>query len=123
MDMEQNYLDPERTMKYAVFSIRNSLENGISYRRSFIVLKNGSGMIVRFTRLEDYAGIYSWRTYKPLQADPEPKLYFICGMLNSQLTIGHKIKQQERPWVCIHSPHYMMSGSYTYRRGPRVAYP
>ena len=45
MDMEQNYLDPERTMKYAVFSIRNSLENGISYRRSFIVLKNGYGMI------------------------------------------------------------------------------
>ena len=82
MDKEQKYVDPERTMKYAVFSIRNSLENGISYRRSFIVLKNGYGMIVRFTRLEDYAGIYSWKTYKPLQADPEPKLYFICGMLN-----------------------------------------
>lgn len=82
MDKEQNYLDPERMMRYAVFSIRNSLENGISYRRSFIVLKNGYGMIVRFTRLEDYAGIYSGRTYKPLQADPEPKLHFICGMLN-----------------------------------------
>lgn len=90
MDMEQNYLDPERTMKYAVFSIRNSLENGISYRRSFIVLKNGYGMIVRFTRLEDYAGIYSWRTYKPLQADPEPKLYFICGMLNYMLVENGK---------------------------------
>ena len=82
MDKEQNHLDPERIMRYAVFGIRNSLENGISYRRSFIVLKNGYGMIVRFTRLEDYAGIYSGRTYKPLQTDPEPKLHFICGMLN-----------------------------------------
>ena len=27
MDKEQNHLDPERIMRYAVFSIRNSLEN------------------------------------------------------------------------------------------------
>ena len=43
MDKEQNYLDPERMMRYAVFSIRNSLENGHSYRSNLNAHNKGHG--------------------------------------------------------------------------------
>ncbi|SDB12819.1 site-specific integrase [Butyrivibrio sp. INlla16] len=79
--VRENQLE-ERRLKYAVFTVRNCIENGESFDRSFIVLKNEYGIIERFTRLQDYAGIYTYRTYKPLQSNPEPKLYYICKMLN-----------------------------------------
>ena len=39
-------------------------------------------MITRFTRLQEFAGVYENHTYKPLTANPEGKLYFIVAMLN-----------------------------------------
>lgn len=49
------------------------------YARSFIVVRNGYGVIVRFTRLQDYAG---FKNYKPITSNAEKKLYYVCGMLN-----------------------------------------
>lgn len=73
---------PEKTQRYAVYSIRNKTEDGLLYTRAFIVVKNGYGVITRFTRLQEFAGVYENHTYKPLTANPEGKLYFIVAMLN-----------------------------------------
>ena len=76
---------PEQLQRYAVYSLRRTTEDGLSFTRSFIVIKNGYNVIVRFTRLQDYAGVYARRTYRPVTADPESKLHFICKMLNYAL--------------------------------------
>ena len=73
---------PERHQRYAVYSLRNSTDDGLIYTRSFIVLKNDYGVIVRFTRLQEYAGVYENKTYRPLSSNPEGKLYYIVNMLN-----------------------------------------
>lgn len=78
--MEMN--PPEKEQRYAVYSLRNKTEEGLLFTRSFIVLRNGYGVICRFTRLQEFAGVYENRTYKPLTANPEGKLYFIVSMLN-----------------------------------------
>ena len=76
---------PEQTLRYWVYSVRNTMEDGLIYTRSFIVVKNGYNVITRFTRFQEYAGIYVHGIYKPITADPETKLYFICGFLNYAL--------------------------------------
>jgi len=73
---------PEKMQRYAVYSIRNKTEDGLLYTRAFIVIKNGYGVITRFTRLQEFAGVYENHTYKLLTANPEGKLYFIAAMLN-----------------------------------------
>ena len=76
-------MDPlELNQRYAVYSIRNTVENSLIYARSFIVIKNGYGVIVRFTHFQEYAGVYVNGTYRPLTSNPEAKLYYICDMLN-----------------------------------------
>lgn len=82
MDDQRELIPPEQVQRYAVYSLRNTMEDGRVFTRSFIVIKNGYGVIARFTRLQEYAGIYTRGTYKPITANPEAKLYFICGMLN-----------------------------------------
>ncbi len=71
--------DPERMKRYGVYTIRTSCVDGVVYSRSFIVIRNGYGVIVKFTRLQDYAG---FKNYKPISSNAENKLYYICGMLN-----------------------------------------
>lgn len=73
---------PERMFRYAVYSTQATAADGIAFTRSFIVLKNGYGVIERFTRLHEYAGIYTGKTYRPITANPKTVLYFICKMLN-----------------------------------------
>ena len=74
--------NPETQQRYAVYSFTASTPDGIAYTRSFIVVMNGYDIIVRFTRLQDYAGVYQKRTFIPISADPEAKLHYICAMLN-----------------------------------------
>ncbi len=64
--------------RYGVYTYRTSTDDVLVYSRSFIVVKNGYG-IVRFTRLHEFAG---FKNYKPITSDAEGKLYCICGMLN-----------------------------------------
>ena len=70
--------DPVDDQRYGVYTYRTSTDDGLVYARSFIVVRNGYG-IVRFTRLHEFAG---FKNYKPITSDAEGKLYFICGMLN-----------------------------------------
>ena len=74
--------NPEIQQRYAVYSYTSAMPDGIAYTRSFIVVMNGYDVIVRFTRLQDYAGVYQKRTFIPISADPEAKLHYICAMLN-----------------------------------------
>ena len=76
MELQTN---PEQLMRYGVYTFRTATKEGVVYARSFIVLRNGYGVIVRFTRLQDYAG---FKTYKPITSNAEKKLYYVCGMLN-----------------------------------------
>ena len=76
---------PEWTRRYAVFSLRIAMEDGTAVTRSFIVLKNGYNVIVRFTRFQEYAGIYAGKNCRPVTANPEAKLHFICKALNYAL--------------------------------------
>ena len=73
---------PENRQRYAVYSYEASAPDGTAFTRSFIVVMNEYDVIIRFTRLQDYAGIYKMRTFLPISADPEAKLYSICSMLN-----------------------------------------
>ena len=79
MDLRKLQTDPERIQRYGVYTIRTATREGVVYARSFIVIRNGYGVIVRFTRLQDYVG---FKTYKPITSNAEKKLYYICGMLN-----------------------------------------
>lgn len=84
--MNENTLAPPgQRLRYAVFTIRNTLDDGTVYARSFIVVKNAYHVIVRFTRFQDYAGLYASGIYRPITADAETRLYFICAFLNYAL--------------------------------------
>lgn len=78
----QVFFSPEQMQRYAVFSQRITMEDGTAFTRSFIVLRNGYNVIVRFTRFQEYAGIYAGKNCRPVTANPEAKLHFICKALN-----------------------------------------
>lgn len=74
--------NPEVQIRYGLYTIQTTLEDGMVYPRTFIVLRNGYGVITRFTRLHDFAGVYDKRTYRPLTSNPEKKLSYVILMLN-----------------------------------------
>ena len=80
--MMQQEGDPEATgspldeLYYAVYQYNAVTEDGITYARAFILMKNGNGVIVRFTRLHDYAGVYAGRPVVPESSNPAASLYF-----------------------------------------------
>lgn len=78
-DIRELQVKPEQVQRYGVYTFRTATRDGTVYARSFIVIRNGYGVIVRFTRLQDYAG---FKNYKPITSKAEKKLYYVCGMLN-----------------------------------------
>ena len=73
--------DERKQYRYAVYEHKLVTEDGLSYIRSFIVLKNRYGVIVRFTRLHNFTGAYSNRTARPLASDANARMHYICMML------------------------------------------
>lgn len=69
-------------LRYHVYSYHGSTPDGISYTRSFIVVRDGYRIIRRFTRFHEFAGIYEKSVFIPVSANPEAKLHYICAMLN-----------------------------------------
>lgn len=113
---------PEQALRYAVYSVQNRMDDGLVFTRSFIVVKNGYNVITRFTRFQEFAGIYTDGTYNPITSNPESKLYFICGFLNYVLVdrgrefgIRHVFDITKRMMECYFS-HYALekqeNGSY-----------
>lgn len=104
--MEVSYgsgIDPERIQKYAVYTYEGVMEDGTAFTRSFIVVKNDYQMIVRFTRLQDYAGVYRRGSFVPITSDPRPRLHYICRMLNF-IIVEHGAAYQARHVFDITKP-------------------
>lgn len=72
----------EGAARYAVYSYDAATSEGLAYTRSFIVVKNQYDVIIRFTRFQDFAGVYERGTVFPISSDPKKKLHSICMMLN-----------------------------------------
>jgi len=72
----------EEAARYAVYSYEAATPEGLAYTRSFIVVKDRYGIIIRFTRFQDFAGVYEKGTVFPISSDPKKKLHCICMMLN-----------------------------------------
>jgi integrase len=77
--------------RYGVYKHRLTAPDGSAYVRPFIVIRNSYDVIVRFTNLHNYVGVFGGKIFSPLVSDAEKKLYYICKMLNYVL-----IEQYER---------------------------
>lgn len=77
--------------RYAVYEHKLVTADGVAYPRSFIVIKNSYGVIIRFTRFHNFTGTYEDRVYRPLASDAKEKLYYICRMLNYVLVDHYSI--------------------------------
>lgn len=81
-EVARNKESPGEELRYAVYQYNASTEDGMAYTRSFIVVKNGYDVIVKFTRLHTFAGLYNGRTVVPITSNHTASLYYICCMLN-----------------------------------------
>lgn len=80
---------PVKGYRYTVYEHKLITEEDLVYSRSFIVLKNQYGVIVRFTRLHNFTGAYHEKTMKPLASDAKARMHYICRMLNYILIENH----------------------------------
>lgn len=83
--------DWRKDYRFAVYEHRLVTGDGLSYTRSFIVIKNRYDVIVRFTRLHNFAGAYENRVYRPLASDANARMHYITMMLNHILIDHHEI--------------------------------
>jgi len=93
---------------YALYNHRLISSNGVMYSRPFIVVKNNYNVIVRFTNLHNYAGIYEKKVFVPITSDAETKLHYICKMLNyvliqhyDRFRINHVFKVSREALECF----------------------
>lgn len=78
----QHFLLVREIYRYGVYRHRLLAPDGSVYVRPFIVIRNSYGVIVRFTTLHNYVGVFDGKVFRPLVSDAEKKLYYICKMLN-----------------------------------------
>lgn len=67
---------------YAVYEHRLVAEQAMVYARSFIVIKNQYGVIIRFTNLHKFVGVYENQVFRPITSDAREKMLYVCSMLN-----------------------------------------
>ena len=77
--------------RYAVYEHRLITDDGLTYVRSFIVVKNKYDVIVRFTRLHNFTGAYDNRVFRPLASDANARMHYICMMLNYVLIDNYEV--------------------------------
>ena len=94
--------------RYGLYAHRLIANNGEVYTRHFIVIKNRYGLIVRFTRLHNYVGVYDGKVFAPLTSDAETKLRYVCMMLNyilvnhyNKFSIDHIFKVSKESLECF----------------------
>lgn len=83
--------NPRKNYRYAVYEHKLVTDDGLSYIRSFIVLKNQYGVIILFTRLHNYTGAYNSRASRPLASDANARMHYICMMLNYVLIENYDV--------------------------------
>ena len=90
MDIITHDLDQRLCLyRYGVYKHRLTAPDGALCIRSFIVIRNQYGVIVRFTNLHNFAEVYAAKVIVPISADAEKKLYYICKALN-YILIEHR---------------------------------
>lgn len=77
--------------RYAVYEHRLITDDGLTYIRSFIVVKNKYDVIVRLTRLHNFTGAYDNRVFRPLASDANARMHYICMMLNYVLIDNYDV--------------------------------
>jgi len=94
--------------RYGLYRHRLIAPNGEVYTRHFIVVKNRFALIVHFTRLHNYVGVYDGKVFAPLVSDAETKLRYVCMMLNyvlidhySDYRIDHVFKISREALECF----------------------
>lgn len=80
-----------KNYRYSVYEHRLVTTDGLSYTRSFIVVKNQYDVIVRFTRLHNFSGAYNNKVFRPLASDARERLHYICRMLNYVLVDHYSV--------------------------------
>lgn len=80
--MSNSSLPFREAYRYGIYKHRLLAPDGSVYARPFIVIRNGLGVIVRFTNLHNYVGVFDGKIFLPLASDAEKKLYYVCKMLN-----------------------------------------
>jgi integrase len=68
--------------RYGLYGHKLITVGGEVYTRHFIVIKNRFDIIVRFTGLHNYVGVYDGKVFAPLVSDAETKLRYVCMLLN-----------------------------------------
>ena len=66
-----------RGHRYAVYEHRLVTTDGLAYTRSFIVLKNRYGVIVRFTKLHRCTSAHNGKIYRQQASDVKQRLYYM----------------------------------------------
>lgn len=79
--------------RYAVYEHKLATTDGLVYSRSFIVIKNKYGVIIKFTRLHNFTGAYDGKVFRPLASDAKARMHYICRMLNYILLSHYGIYQ------------------------------
>jgi integrase len=73
---------PRTEYRYGVYKHRLAAPDGSVYTRPFIVIRNSYDVIIRFTNLHNYVGVFGGKVFSPLVSDAEKRLYYVCTMLN-----------------------------------------
>lgn len=84
-------VDSRKNYRYAVYEHKLITNDGLVHVRSFIVLKNKYGVIVRFTKLHRFVETYRNKFVKPLASDNNAQLYYVCMMLNYILIDNYEV--------------------------------
>lgn len=77
--------------RYAVYKHKLITNDGMTYVRSFIVIKNQYDVIIRFTKLHNFTGVYDNKVFRPLASDANARMHYICKMLNYILIENYKV--------------------------------
>ena len=85
--------DPPTNYHYSVYEHRLIGPDGILYTRAFIVLKNQYGIIVRFTRLHNFLGIYEGKVCRPITADGVSRAILTGSFLHPEAEIDGYINR------------------------------
>ena len=67
---------------YSIYDHKLMMKDGITYTRSFIVVKNKFNVIVYFTILHRYVDVYENKVFVPITSNARVKSLYICMMLN-----------------------------------------
>ena len=108
VDLREQTENWRKEYHYGLYNHRLISSDGLTYSRPFIVIKNRYDVIVKFTNLHNYAGIYERKVFVPITSDAETKLHYICKMLNyvlianyEQFRINHIFKVNREALECF----------------------